>query len=199
MDFGNATGTFSGDFLNFKVAGASKLAVKSWGALSVGTSTPSAQFTVAGVSGTTTPTMLVASSSGLSLLTVTARGTVSVGTSTSGILDSINIPAHSLVVGNGIVCADDGGGNDCATANRNRGWVYGEGSSFSGLDLAELYPTKDETLGAGELVMLDPAHPVFVSRYDAEASEETPALLGVVSTEPGILLGGFKSTPELMD
>ena len=56
-------------------------------------------------------------------------------------------------------------GNNCAKSARTRGYVYAEGSSLAGLDLAETYPTKDTTLVPGEIVMLDPDNEVFVQRY----------------------------------
>jgi hypothetical protein len=46
------------------------------------------------------------------------------------------------------------------------------------------------SLGAGDLVMLDAENPVFVKKFDASVSSST-TLLGVVSTAPGVLLGGF--------
>jgi len=55
-------------------------------------------------------------------------------------------------------------------------------------DLAENYPTKDQTLEAGDVVALDADNPVFVSRADAEDSS---AVVGIVSTLPGIILGGY--------
>jgi hypothetical protein len=56
------------------------------------------------------------------------------------------------------------------------------------LDLAESYPTKDATLEAGDVVMLDAENPVFIAR--AENASAQP-LVGVISTKPGFYLGGF--------
>jgi hypothetical protein len=54
-------------------------------------------------------------------------------------------------------------------------------------DLAEVYPTNDETLAAGEVVSLDPNLDAGVVRsakaYDASA-------IGIVSTQPALVIGG---------
>ncbi|MDP2864066.1 MAG: hypothetical protein Q8N73_00160, partial [bacterium] len=57
--------------------------------------------------------------------------------------------------------------------------------------VAENYPTKDETLGAGEVVSLDKDNAVFVKR---SSSAYDSNLVGVISTEPAVLLGGFKTS-----
>ncbi|MCR4330832.1 MAG: hypothetical protein NUV49_03050, partial [Patescibacteria group bacterium] len=142
---------------------------------------------------------------------------VHIGTST--VLYSTNIPWNSLIVGDGILCVDNGGDN-CDDSARTRGTIYANNATVSGLDLAEEYPTKDSTLGAGDIVMLDANNPVFVRKYDRNptvvvsksrkgkseesatttkeinspaAPQRTPQVFGVVSTEPGLLLGGFDS------
>jgi hypothetical protein len=113
-----------------------------------------------------------------------------VGTTTSGVLDSNNIPFGSLIIGNGALCVDNGTGNTCATSARTRGFVYAEGNSVSGLDLAEMYPMA-ETVEAGDLLMLSSTEPKAVRKYNASLSTTTPAIFGIVSTDPGVTLGGF--------
>ncbi len=102
-------------------------------------------------------------------------------------LESSNIPAGSIVIGNGILCVDDGG-NNCDDSARTAGTVYSEQVAVTPLDLAENYPTKDATLAAGEVVVLDPLLPFFVKRAEG-GSHGT--VIGVVSTAPGVILGGF--------
>jgi hypothetical protein len=109
-------------------------------------------------------------------------------------LSSSNLPENSLLVGEGIICVDNGG-DDCDKANRTIGNIYSESAGVSGLDLAEEYPTKDTTLHAGDVVMIDPEDVAHVKKYDPDAANAVP--LGIVSTEPGLILGGFGET-ELM-
>lgn len=118
-----------------------------------------------------------------------------VGTTTDAVLTSANIPYSSLLVTDGALCVDNGAGNTCASSARTRGYIYAEGSSLAGLDLAEQYRSTDVTLSAGDVLMVDPANPLYVSRYNRDSvstsSEDLPAIIGVVSTEPGVLLGGY--------
>ena len=116
-----------------------------------------------------------------------------VGTSTAAVLTSTNIPYGTLMVSDGALCVDNGAGNTCATSARTRGYIYAEGSSVSGLDIAEQYRTSDGTLEAGDLLMVDPLNPKFVAKYNASnlSSSSSPSIIGIVSTEPGLLLGGF--------
>ncbi|MEX0931440.1 MAG: immunoglobulin-like domain-containing protein [Candidatus Paceibacterota bacterium] len=137
---------------------------------------------------------------GHSILTVYAQASTSgsiqntgvmIGTSTASILNSANIPWGSLLVGNGILCVDDGS-EDCDNTARTPGNIYAQGASVTGIDVAENYPTRDTDLLPGMLVMLDPHTDVYVTKFDfATTSTSTKTLLGIVSTKPGITLGGF--------
>jgi hypothetical protein len=102
-------------------------------------------------------------------------GNVGIGTTTPGA--KLNVL--------GALCVDDATPT-CANAARTAGTIYAVATAITGIDLAERYPTKDTTLAAGELVGFDPANPVFVSRATSTAD-----FLGVVSTAPGIELGGY--------
>ena len=109
-----------------------------------------------------------------------------IGTSTATVLTSSNIPYGSLLISDGALCVDNGAGNTCATTARTRGYVYAEGSSLAGLDLAEIYITEDLGLEAGDLIMASSTSNRLVSKY-----EDGGVLLGVVSSRPGLLLGGY--------
>ncbi|MBI1956936.1 MAG: DUF5011 domain-containing protein, partial [Candidatus Niyogibacteria bacterium] len=85
----------------------------------------------------------------------------------------------------GALCVDDSTPT-CQNAVRTAGTIYAVATSITGIDIAETYPTKDPTLKAGEIVTTDPANPVFVKR--AEINDQP---IGVVSTAPGIELGGY--------
>jgi hypothetical protein len=116
-----------------------------------------------------------------------------VGTSTDAILGSANIPYGSLIIADGALCVDDGQGANCDDAAISRGEIAAETTTIQNIDVAELYPTKDGNLGAGDVVMLDPNNAVFVKKYNAAAvpSGAAPTFVGVISTKPGVLLGGF--------
>jgi hypothetical protein len=137
---------------------------------------------------------------------------VYVGDVDSGVLSSSNVPDGSFIVGDGIICVDNAGGANCDDASRTAGYLYAESSSVTAIDLAENYPTRDTSIEAGELVSLAPKFDEVCTEIDetgesrckdsdtssvplvewAEHNEEkVPTLLGVISTEPGILLGGF--------
>ncbi len=111
---------------------------------------------------------------------------VSIGS--SNVLLSDNIPDNSLIIGDGILCVDNGS-DDCDNNPRTAGSIYANSTVVTGVDLAENYPTKDKTLTAGEIVAVDMINPVYVKKYDGATEPSTP--LGIVSTAPGLLLGGF--------
>jgi len=110
------------------------------------------------------------------------RGLVIVGDPAQGI--DANVPDNSMIVDDGIACVDDGG-DDCDNAARIRGRIYTTRSQTYGVDLAERTPTLD-LLDPGDIVALDTENPVFVKK----ARPGSP-IVGVVSTDSGVLLGGF--------
>ncbi|MEX0933680.1 MAG: immunoglobulin-like domain-containing protein, partial [Candidatus Paceibacterota bacterium] len=95
------------------------------------------------------------------------------------------VPASRLQVTGGGLCV--GSDANCNTDNDTEGVVYSGSTSMTVYDVAENYPTTDTTLVAGEIVALDENSGVFVKR----ASSTSETLLGVVSGEPAVLLGGF--------
>ncbi|MFT5036700.1 MAG: hypothetical protein ACI9VM_000263 [Candidatus Azotimanducaceae bacterium] len=123
---------------------------------------------------------------------------VVVGTTSASDLASTSIPTGSLLVTDGALCVDNGG-DDCDDAARVAGSIYSVDTTVASIDVAENYPTKDASLTAGDLVMLDPENPVFVAKYDrtyvasSSAASTGDSFIGVISTAPGLLLGGFGS------
>jgi hypothetical protein len=99
-------------------------------------------------------------------------------------------PSTKLEIFDGALCVDDGT-SSCPT-NGTPGYIYAESTSITEIDLAENYPTLDTSLEAGELVSVNPEKNESVTRslraYDSK-------LLGVISTKPGILLGGQCNDP----
>jgi len=118
---------------------------------------------------------------------------VVVGTSTDAILGSSNIPYGSLIVADGALCVDDGSASNCDDSALTRGQIYAESGTVTAIDVAENYPTREGNIEAGTILMLDPDNPVFVKTYgnDAGASTTPKTLIGIISTQPGLLLGGF--------
>ncbi|MEH6347327.1 MAG: hypothetical protein V7785_19685, partial [Bermanella sp.] len=106
---------------------------------------------------------------------IDAAGEVGIGTTA---------PESVLQVSGGGLCV--GSDTDCNTDNNTEGVVYSSSTSMTAFDLAEMYPTNDVTIVSQELVALDPDNGVFVKR-----AELGDVLIGVVSTDPGIVLGGF--------
>jgi len=166
----SSSGSFVGNFLDFTQAGSSKFIVRGSGSIGIGTSTPYSKLTVA---------------------------TGDVG------------------VFNGAICADNGGTVKCFGA-LTAGNVYGDGSSFVASDVAENYPVSDTSIDAGEVVMLAPelieeeiakrdrdrvklstlykdeAPNSIKESLDvsvARATQGRGAVLGIISTRPGVLLG----------
>lgn len=60
----------------------------------------------------------------------------------------------------------------------------------TGADLAEIYTTNDESLEAGDVVSLDVSLKTGVKKTDNTSGKN---VLGIVSTKPGVLIGGVDS------
>ncbi|GIW68656.1 MAG: hypothetical protein KatS3mg100_150 [Candidatus Parcubacteria bacterium] len=145
---------------------------------------------------------------------------VAVGSVSATVLSSSNIPSGSLLIANGALCVDDGGALNCDDAARTPGYIYAESATITAIDLAENFPVDPQatstTLVPGMLVIAAPREAMVctqlseeggVPRCLATATSSVPfvraarradgTLLGVVSTKPGVLLGGF-ATEELV-
>ena len=87
------------------------------------------------------------------------------------------------ISGGGLCVGSDA---NCNTDNNTEGVVYSSTTAMTVYDVAERYPTKDMTLGSGELLALDLNNPVFVKR-----AAKGDKLIGIFSTDPAVDLGGF--------
>jgi len=113
---------------------------------------------------------------------ITDDGNVGIGT--TGPESRVQITGGGLCVGSNA---------NCNTDNNTEGTVYSGSTAMTVYDVAEMYPTTDTTLTPAEVVALDPERGVFVKRASHDPGyPET--LLGVISTQPGVLLGGFAGT-----
>ncbi len=94
-----------------------------------------------------------------------------------------NAPASSLHIATGGLCV---GTDEFCEGYNEDGTLYAMTTAAAEYDLAENYPTRDETIVAGEIVMLGGQDGAFVERSDSYSKA-----LGIVSPKPGMLLGGF--------
>jgi len=102
-----------------------------------------------------------------------------VGFGTTGPDTKVQVSGGGLCVGSDANCNSD---------NNDEGVVYSSSTAMTAYDVAENYPTKDETMEAGDVVIVDQENTLFVKKADSPYNSQ---LLGVVSTKPGVLLGGF--------
>ena len=121
--------------------------------------------------------IFTASASGATKFVITNAGAVGVGTI---------LPESQVQISGGGLCV--GSDANCNSDNNTEGVVYSSSVNMTGYDLAEKYPTKDSSLVAGEIVEIDQENNVFVTRASSPYSKN---ILGVISTRPGLLLGGF--------
>jgi hypothetical protein len=169
-----------------------------------------------GTAATTLATGLDVSASGAdaNLAAIFRAGSVAIGSS-AGIATDSDIPTGSLVIGAGALCVDDNS-LDCQSASRTAGNIYAEGTSITGIDLAEEFPIREgDSVEAGDIVVADSSkaqrcaergkgadgnlacarfewgYVPFVTRSRGKSSENK-RVLGIVSTDPGITLGGFR-------
>ncbi len=112
-------------------------------------------------------------------------GVVQVGDDSTDL--STNIDAGDFYLSDGALCVDNGGDN-CDDAARTDGQIYAESTSITAIDLAENYPSKDSSMEAGDIVVIDQSNTEYVKKSEGQYQ---PSLVGVISTKPGILLGGF--------
>jgi hypothetical protein len=97
--------------------------------------------------------------------------------------------SYGLVV-EGAACIDDSTAN--CPAGPTSGTIYTEGAALISFDLAELYESS-EALEAGDVVSADLNNDKMIVKSNSAYGKE---VLGVVSTKPGIILGGWGAEPN---
>ncbi len=110
---------------------------------------------------------------------ITSTGNVGIGTTA---------PETQVQISGGGLCV--GSNTNCNTDNNTQGVIYSSSTAMTAYDVAEKYPTKDTTLVQTEVVELDPKNGVFVRRSSPSAAYNKQ-IVGIISTDPGVLLGGF--------
>jgi hypothetical protein len=90
----------------------------------------------------------------------------------------------NLTVISGAICVD----NDGTCTSLTAGQVRADSFPTTGGDVAEMYRS-DEALEAGDVVRVDPTQPDTV----AKSASAYGAVMGVVSTEPGVILAANRA------
>ena len=111
-------------------------------------------------------------------MTIKANGNVGIGTTS---------PISTLTVV-GSACISKGTGAT-ATCSTTAGTITANVFNTAAADVAEDYVTQDSSIGAGDIIAIDP-------NTDNAIIKATPgsSILGIVSTNPGVLLGGTEAS-----
>jgi hypothetical protein len=94
-----------------------------------------------------------------------------------------NDTASAMVI-EGSLCVDDNTPN--CPAGPTAGYIYAVGTSITGIDLAENIPSEQE-LEIGDVVSVDPHNSQKIIKSSRPYDD---TIMGVISTTPGLLLGG---------
>jgi len=92
-----------------------------------------------------------------------------------------------LSIPRGYICIDDDG--TCDVTGPVNGTIYADAFvTNSTADIAEAFPTKDDSIEAGNLVAVDPENKesIELSNYPYQ-----PTILGIISTDPGVTLNAL--------
>ncbi|MFA6006869.1 MAG: glycine-rich domain-containing protein [Candidatus Paceibacterota bacterium] len=111
-------------------------------------------------------------------------GNVGIGTTTPG----AKLEVYGTGTGSGLCVSTSSATVACSSVPA--GQIYSRGASTQTVDLAESYKITDETISAGDLVSLDTSTSTLVVR---KASSTIIPVIGIISTDPGVLLGGASS------
>ncbi|MBP6855508.1 MAG: hypothetical protein KBC26_00815 [Candidatus Pacebacteria bacterium] len=142
--------------------------------------------------GSGTQRLIDAQVGGVSKFNVTNLGR---GYFADGISIATSSTSYGLIVGDGStqkdvyipkggLCVDDDNAGCASTPTA--GTIYAKATAITGIDVAEHYPTNDISLESGDVVSFSTQNSTFIEKSTASS---TQYLAGVISTEPGVLLG----------
>jgi hypothetical protein len=208
MNLGATGGSFSGNFIDLQKNGISQFSVSNNGSLITGGNIfASGTLSILGGSifSNATATTLTASSTfyvGTSSLIINSSG-VSIGTSTVGSSLDVYKSTGASDVDIFRILSDVGSGGNVKFRIDSDGDIFTDGGTTIGTpaDLAENYPTEESVL-PGMIVAFSTSTTQDWSYDNGETSSSTFAMatvrsaragdeaLGVISTRPGIILGG---------
>ncbi len=174
---------------SLSVASSTALSLGTASRTSVGTTTPYARLTVWGSDTGIGKLLELVDSASTTRLVVQNNGLVGIATGT---------PISTLSI-QGSLCVRDTG-----SCGIGAGEIYTTGGNIVSIDVAENYPTYDQTIEAGDIVSLSSQlssypNPTRVALNSGERetigtlvkaqASQTEPVLGVISTRPGLLFG----------
>ena len=167
------------------------------GDVGIGTTTPTALFSLQGSSGTTNQLLDIASSSGASYMHITAGGNVGIGTTTPSATFAIQASSGvtpfkvSSSTGLGLLTLDVAGNLT------TKGAMNANGSP----DVSENVIISDHSISAGDVVMIDTSYnPAtttddIYNQFAVTKATSTQNVLGIISTSPGLLINANPDVP----
>jgi hypothetical protein len=188
--FTNGLGVFSSTTAPALTVGGTSIFT---GQVGIGTTTPYATLSVVGSNVATTTLALrpiasqtanildIFNPSGALTSVIGANGNFGIGTTT---------PPSTLTV-SGSACISKGSGAT-APCSTTAGTITANVFNTASADLAEDYTTTDSSITAGTIVSVDPNNDSSVIKATSGSS-----VMGVVSTQPGVLLGGGNASTSV--
>ncbi|NOY35759.1 MAG: fibronectin type III domain-containing protein [bacterium] len=216
MNFANGSGSFTGNFLDLQNNSVSKMRILSTGAMTVATttqftntvlsveatSTNAIPLTIQGYPSQTANLFQIQDSSAAGLFTVDPSGNVGIAstspyaklsvagqaviTATTTIGVSSTAQQAGIQIGYGGLCVDNDGSCTASTTGRVSAVDYTTGST----DLAEIYYSS-EALEPGDIIAAAGGSSITLA---SQSNKE--AIIGAISTKPGIILGMENDYPQ---
>jgi hypothetical protein len=180
MNFGNNSGSYTGNFIDLQIAGASKYSINFNNSTDIITQTFGRTASVVDYASATNGNTFI--------WKIPQKATT--GTCASAAAEGV-IFQNTGGTQVGHICID---GPTSGTANKLR--FYAEQFNGTSTDVAENYSDIENTLEAGDVVAWDPTHLKAITKATASYSQN---LAGIISTSPGVLLSGISESNGATD